>query len=125
MELIPHKQFGNLRAIVIDNTPWFCGKDVATALDYAKPWNVLKRHASENQRCIYETLREAMKGGPETGPPSDMQPHTVFVNGAGVYSLVMGSHLPAAVTFKDWVCKGVLPTVRLYDTYMMWREVRN
>ena len=56
MELIPHKQFGNLRAIVIDNTPWFCGKDIAAALDYAKPPNALKRHVSENQKCIYETL---------------------------------------------------------------------
>ena len=104
MELIPHKQFGNLRAIVIDNTPWFCGKDVATALDYAKPRNALKRHVSENQMCIYETLREALDKSPATGPSSELHPHTVFINEAGVHSLVMGSRLPAAVAFKDWVC---------------------
>ena len=123
MELIPHKQFGNLRAIVIDNTPWFCGKDIAAALDYAKPRNALKRHVSENQMCIYETLQEAMKGGPETGPPSEMQPHTVFINEAGVYSLAMGSHLPAAVAFKDWVCEEVLPAIRKYGTLTIWKEV--
>ena len=63
--------------------------------------------------------------GPRNGPPSELQPHTVFINEAGVYSLVMGSHLPAAVAFKDWVCEEVLPTLRTYGTYTMWREVKN
>ena len=54
-----------------------------------------------------------------------MQPHTVLINESGVYSLVMGSHLPAAVAFKDWVCEEVLPTIRKYGTYTMWRELRN
>ena len=68
MELIPHRLFGNLRATVVEEIPWFCGKDIAAALAYTKPRNALKRHVSENQMCIYETLREAMKGGPKQGP---------------------------------------------------------
>ncbi len=125
MELIPHKLFGNLRAVIVEGTPWFCGKDVATSLGYAKPPNAIKRHVSENQKCIYETLREAVCGSPSGGPDSEMQPHTVFVNEAGVYSLVLGSQLPAAVAFKDWVCEEVLPTIRKYGTYTMWKDVRN
>ena len=126
MEVIPHRQFGNLRAIVVDDTPWFCGKDVATALDYAKPPNALKRHVSENHKCIFETLRETLgKVVTAAGPSSELHPHTVFINEAGVYSLVMGSHLPAAVAFKDWVCEEVLPTIRKYGTYTMWRDLWN
>jgi len=60
MEVIPHKLFGNIRAIVAEGIPWFCGKDVATALSYAKPPNAIKRHVSEKQKCIYETLREKL-----------------------------------------------------------------
>ena len=124
MELIPHKLFGNLRAIIVEGTPWFCAKDVATTLGYAKPPNAIKRHVSENQKCIYETLRESLGGSPFQSP-AEMQAHTVFVNEAGVYSLVMGSTLPAAVAFKDWVCEEVLPTIRKYGTYTMWKDVRN
>ena len=125
MEVIPHKLFGNLRAIFAEGIPWFCGKDVAMALAYTKQRNAIARHVSENQKCIYETLRESIEGGPVSGPPSDLQPHTIFVNEAGVYSLVMGSKLPAAVAFKDWVCEEVLPTIRKYGTYTMWKDVQN
>ena len=125
MELIPHRQFGNLRTIVIDNTPWFCGKDVAKALDYAQPPHALKRHVGLSQKCIYATLQEALSMVAETGTSSELHPHTVFINEAGVYSLAMGSRLPTAVAFKDWVCEEVLPTIRKYGTYTMWRELRN
>ena len=125
MELIPHRLFGNLRVIVVQDVSWFCGKDVATALAYARPQNAMKRHVSENLKCIYETLREALSMVPVSAHLSDLHPHTVFVIEAGVSSLVMGGHLPAAVAFKDWVCEEVLPTLRKYGSYTMWREVKN
>ena len=96
MEVIPHKLFGNLRAVIVEGTPWFCGKDVAVSLGYNQPHKAIKRHVSENQKCIYETLRELLADG-TFHTPAEMQAQTVFVNGAGVYSPVLGSKLPAAV----------------------------
>ncbi len=124
MEVIPHKLFGNIRAIVAEGIPYFCARDVAAALGYDQPKKAIKRHVSENQKCIYETLRESLGGG-TSRTPAEMQAHTVFVNEAGVYSLILGSKLPAAVAFKDWVCEEVLPTIRKYGTYTFWKEVKN
>ncbi len=125
MEVIPHKLFGNLRAIVADGIPWFSGKDVATSLGYTKPPNAIKRHVSETQKCIYETLREYFDKVTATGTMSEMHPRAVFVNEAGVYSLILGSQLPSAIAFKDWVCEDVLPTIRKYGTYTWWKDVKN
>ena len=124
MEVIPHK-LGNLRTVIVEGIPWFCGKDVAAALAYTKSRNAIARHVNEKQKCVYQTLRECFEGGPVSGPSSDLQPHAVFINEAGVYSLVMGSRLPEAVAFKDWVCEEVLPTIRKYGTYTWWKDVRN
>ena len=125
MEVIPHKVFGNLRATIAEGIPWFSGKDVATSLGYAKPPNAIKRHVGETQKCIYETLREDFDEVTVAGTMPEMHPHAVFVNEAGVYSQILGSQLPAAVAFKNWVCDEVLPTIRKYGTYTMWKDVRN
>ncbi len=116
MELIAHRQFGNLRVITVEGEPWFCGKDVAQALQYARPRDAI-RHVKEKHKQTYSALRELLKGGGQTPPPSEVQPHTVFVNEPGLYSLVLGSRLEAAEAFKDWVCEDVLPAIRKHGRY--------
>ena len=91
------------------------GRRCGTWLHQA-PQRSKERHAFESQKCIYETLREDLGRVTVAGTPSDMQAHTVFINEPGIYSLVLGSRLPAAVAFKDWVCEEVLPTLRRYGT---------
>ena len=112
MDTIPHHRFGNIRVVTIEHEPWFCAKDVALALGYTKPRNAITRHVRERQQCTYETLHGRLKGGPETGPPSEVQPHAIFVNESGMYSLVLGSKLDTAEEFKDWICEAVLPSIR-------------
>ena len=96
MEVIPHTTFGNLRVVVIDRKPWFLGKDLATTLAYKNTRAAILRHVREKHRCTYEALQDLLEGGHETRLPSEMQPHTVFVDEAGMYSLVMGSALGVA-----------------------------
>jgi hypothetical protein len=55
-----------------------------------------------------------------------MQSHAVWVNEAGMYSLILGSKLEAAKAFKDWVCEDVLPSIRKHGHYICPRvEVHN
>lgn len=124
MEIIPHKLFGNIRVILVDEVPWFCARDVARALGYEQPHRAIKRHVNESQKCVYETLSATIIGG-TAHPPADLQPHTLFVSEPGLYSLVMASKMPNAVEFKDWVCAEVLPTIRKYGTYTCWKEISN
>lgn len=42
-----HPEFGKVRAMSIDNEPWFVGKDVAEVLGYSNP---PKRCSSEGDR---------------------------------------------------------------------------
>ncbi len=116
MEVISHKEFGNIRCIVVSGEPWFCGKDVAMALQYRKPCNAVAR-VKEKHRCAYEALRQVLAKVPVTGTLPEMHPHTVFVSEAGMYSLVLGSRLEAAEVFKDWVCEEVLPAIRKHGRY--------
>lgn len=38
------EEFGDIRAIEIDNEPWFVGKDVAEALGYSNTRDALATH---------------------------------------------------------------------------------
>lgn len=38
-----HPEFGKVRAMSIDNEPWFVGKDVAEVLGYSNPQKMLSR----------------------------------------------------------------------------------
>ena len=46
-------------------------------------------------------------------------PMTVFINEAGLYSLVLRSKLKSAKKFKHWVTHDVLPAIRKYGSYQL------
>lgn len=41
-----------VRALQIDEIPWFVGKDVAEILGYSKPRNVLTRHVDDEDKMM-------------------------------------------------------------------------
>ena len=43
---------------------------------------------------------------------------SAFVNESGFYALVLGSKLPTAVKFKNWVTSEVLPQIRKTGGYI-------
>ena len=46
----------------------------------------------------------------------------LFVNESGMYALVFGSKQPNAKSFKRWVTKEVLPSLRKHGTYTVRKE---
>jgi prophage antirepressor-like protein len=127
MQVIEHRRFGSLRMLVVrGDEPWFCGEDLATTLEYKDPKKAIAYHVKETQRCNYKALQALLEGRGLAPLPSGMQPHTVWVNEAGAYSLVFGSKLEAAKAFKDWLCEEVLPSIRKHGQYVCPRvEVHN
>ena len=77
---------------MIDNEPWFVGKDVASALGYSKERNALDRHVDKD---------DALKRG-ITDSMGRTQQMTI-INESGLYSLILSSKLPTAKQFKHWV----------------------
>lgn len=101
-----NEEFGDVRTIMIDNEPWFVGRDVAIALGYAKPLNALSTHV-EKDDSLKRGITDSLGRNQET----------VLINESGVYSLIFGSKLESAIKFKNWVTKEVLPCIRKNGIY--------
>lgn len=108
-------EFGDVRTIMIDGEPWFCGKDVAGNLGYTNEKNAVKRHCDDGE-VLKQTLgvQTAIK---KDGTPAIMQVDMLFVNESGLYSLIFGSKLESAKKFKKWVTSEVLPQLRKAGSY--------
>lgn len=106
MMIFDNPEFGKVRSVMINNEPWFVGKDVAEILGYAKPLNALAAHVDE-----YDSLKQGLidSMGREQG--------TIFINESGLYSLILSSKLPKAKEFKRWVTSEVLPSIRKHGIY--------
>lgn len=101
--------FGSIRTLMIDDEPWFVGKDVALALEYKDTKNALKLHVDGED-----------KRGWQITTPGGAQTMTT-INESGLYSLIFGSKLESAKRFKHWVTSEVLPALRKTGTYTMPR----
>lgn len=101
-----NKEFGTVRTIVKDGEPWFVGKDVAEILGYKETAKAIRTHI-----CAED------KGVSVLDTPGGQQKITL-INESGLYSLILGSKLPKARTFKRWVTSDVLPTIRKTGGYV-------
>lgn len=105
LTVFKNEEFGKVRVAVIDEEPWFVGKDVARALGYTNTRDALAKHVEEDDR------RKA-----QIATPSGKQ-NMITINESGMYSLIFGSKLESAKRFKRWVTAEVLPTIRKTGSY--------
>lgn len=49
-------EFGEVRTIVMDNEPFFVGKDVAEILGYTNPLKAIRDHVDEEDKGVNETF---------------------------------------------------------------------
>ena len=108
IQIFKNDEFGQVRTLVIDNEPYFVGKDVAEVLGYAKPQNAISTHVDED-----DTLKQGIIDN-----LGRMQQTTV-INESGLYSLILSSKLPNAKKFKRWVTSEVLPSIRKTGFYQI------
>ena len=106
-----NKEFGTVRTIVKDGEPWFVGKDVAEILGYKETAKAIRTHICDED-----------KGVSVLDTPGGQQKITL-INESGLYSLILGSKLPKARTFKRWVTSEVLPTIRKTGGYVANDEI--
>ena len=50
LEIFKSEEFGTVRTLVIDDEPWFVGKDVADNLGYQNGSRDINRHVDEDDR---------------------------------------------------------------------------
>ena len=101
----------DVRTQVINDEPWFVGKDVAEILGYERPTKAISDHVDEEDRDEV----------PIQDSIGRMQ-NTPIINESGLYSLVFKSQLPSAKKFKRWVTSEVLPAIRKTGSYKMPKD---
>lgn len=113
LQIFKSNEFGEVRTVIIDNEPWFVGKDVAEALGYQNGSRDINTHVSEEDRKIL-TAQNYQNGTFEI-PNRGL----TIINESGLYALIFGSKLESAKRFKHWVTSEVLPTIRRTGGYQM------
>lgn len=94
-----------VRSLLIDNEPWFVGKDVAEILEYRNGSRDINRHVDEEDR----TKTMIFDG--------NQNKETIIINESGLYSLILSSKLPSAKQFKRFITSEVIPSLRKHGMY--------
>lgn len=110
LEIFKNPEFGEVRTMVIDNEPFFVGKDVAEILGYSNSRKALADHVDLEDKGV--TKCDTLGG---------TQDLTV-INESGLYSLILSSKLPEAKKFKRWITSEVIPSIRKNGGYIANQE---
>lgn len=108
LQIFKNESFGEVRTLIIDNEPWFVGKDVAEVLGYSNTRDALSKRVDEEDKRDGVAICDSI--GREQIP--------ILINESGLYSLIISSKLPKAKEFKRWVTSEVLPSIRKHGAYM-------
>ena len=104
LQIFSNAEFGEVRTLVLNNEPWFVGKDVAEVLGYSNPQKAVRDHIDDDDKTLNESFTVNGTQG-------------VLINESGLYSLILSSKLPNAKAFKRWVTSEVLPSIRKHGLY--------
>ena len=121
VRVFENPEFGMVRTATDEKgEPWFCAKDLCDALGYKRADLAVKQHVNPHdaaKRCVWVEV-----GKKKDGTPAKRLTPMIFVNESGFYALVLGSKLPSALMFKDWVTSVVLPQIRKTGGYIPVKE---
>ncbi len=108
-------EFGEKRTVVIDDVPYFVGKDIAGILGYANTRDALAKRVEAEDKLTGVAICD--KSGRKHTP--------TLINESGLYSLILTSKLPSAKEFKRWVTSSVLPMIRKTGVYSAGMNLKN
>lgn len=93
LQIFAFEEKEEIRTLLINDEPYFVGKDVAEVLGYQNGSRDVNRHVDEEDKLTHQ------------------------ISASGLYSLILKSKLPSAKKFKRWVTSEVLPTIRKTGSY--------
>lgn len=106
LQIFENADFGSVRTLMINDAPYFVGKDIAEILGYADPNKAIAMHIDDEDKLNDKTASSlGQRGG-------------WLINESGLYSLILSSKMPNAKKFKHWVTAEVLPSIRKHGAYM-------
>ena len=113
LQIFSNAEFGEVRTLILNNEPWFVGKDAAGILSYKDTADAIKRHVDDDDKLTRRFT--------DSGQSREMY----IINESGLYSLILSSKLPTAKKFKRWVTSEVLPAIRKHGLYATEELIAN
>ena len=111
LKIFENPEFGKVRMMVINNEPYFVGKDVAEMLGYTNTNKALSDHCKGVTKCYIPH------------PQGNSTLEVNIIPERDVYRLIMRSKLPSAERFEEWVVGEVLPAIRKTGSYSQPKPV--
>lgn len=126
IEIFKNEEFGEIRTVIIDEEPWFCGKDVCAMFGDKNHSRSLGR-IDDVDKCNID-IKDSM----------GRDQSAIFVNESGLYALLFSMQpqkanndgvsdaYPIEVQerinklheFKRWITHDVIPSIRKHGAYM-------
>jgi prophage antirepressor-like protein len=102
----------NVRTNIVNDTVWFCAKDVCQILGIKKYLDMMQNlDDDERTSMAVDTL-----GGSQ---------NMTFINESGIYECIFRSRHPDAKKFKKWIKTDVLPSIRQTGKYNINQSIKN
>lgn len=112
LEIFQTPEFGAVRTVILEGTPWFVASDVCRILGLNQVSRAMDR------------LDDDERGSAKV--PHPQSPDKVMtvnaVNESGLYSLILKSNKPEAKAFKRWITHEVIPAIRKTGGYISCDE---
>ena len=105
LQIFNNDLFGQVRGLVIDEKPYFVGKDVAEILGYKEPHKAISRHCKHGIKH------------PIVDITGFEQPMNIIPMG-DVIRLAVKSNLPGADEFEEWIMDEVIPQLLITGVYI-------
>lgn len=115
LQIFKNAEFGSVRTVIVDNEPYFVGRDVAEILGYSNTRDALAKRVDDEDKLDGVAICDSI--GREQTP--------ILINESGLYSLILSSKLPNARKFKHWVTSEVLPSIRKHGVYAIDEVLEN
>lgn len=109
LQIFENPEFGSVRTVEVNGTPWLVGKDVATALGYKNPQRAIRDHVDAEDKGVTKTvtplrrtgdahhqrIRLIQPGDVEQAADSEEVPALGHQRGAAQHPQAWGIHDPA------------------------------
>lgn len=106
-KIFSDENLGSVRTLIVDDQIWFCAKDSCGILG-------IKNHKQALSRLEKDEV--GMFHTPHPQSRSKLIKMN-YVSESGLYSLIFGSTRLEAKTFKKWITKEVIPSIRRTGAY--------
>lgn len=126
LKIFENPDFGQVRMVMIEDNPYFVGKDVAEILGYKNPNEAIQDHVDNEDKFLRSSMGSEMLklfSSVKNIQNKFGRQDNWFINESGVYSLIFSSKLPKAKEFKHWVTSEVLPAIRKTGSYSQPKPV--